>query len=124
MSHLVCGQRSAGKLAPGGWSVPLRQCPHCGAYLDDSLARCTNCREDITVRPSARVRDPMAGRHQIRRGMMYTWLGAIFYYFTGGYSSLVIPFEVPAFVNDYVLPFMILTGIGLFLYGVILRIRG
>lgn len=104
--------------------VPLRQCPHCGAYVDDSLASCTNCREDISARAPSKTRDPMAGRHQMRRGMMYTWLSAIILYFTGGYSSLVIPFEVPPLLNEYVLPFMILAGLGLFLYGVILRIRG
>ena len=60
----------------------------------------------------------------MRRGMMYTWLAAIILYFTGGYSSLVVPFEVPAVLNDYVLPFIILMGLGLFLYGVVLRIRG
>jgi hypothetical protein len=102
----------------------LRQCPHCGKKVLDSLSRCPHCREEVAAAPGSDVRDPLAGRAQIRRGMMYLWLGAIFYYLIGGYSGLQIPFEIPLQVVDYALPLLILAGSALVLYGLFLRIRG
>jgi hypothetical protein len=78
----------------------------------------------LAVPQSGLFRDPMAGRAQIRRGMMYLLLGAVFYYFVGGYSGLQIPFEVPSVVGDYILPLMFLGGAALVLYGLYLKIRG
>jgi len=74
--------------------------------------------------PHTTFRDPMAGRAQVRRGMMYLWLGAIFYYFIGGYSGLEVPFEVPLVVVDYALPLLFLAGSALVLYGLFLKFRG
>ena len=105
--------------------MAFRDCPHCGKKVLDSLAMCPHCREDMSSVPlSGRVRNPMAGRVEIRRGMMYIWLAAIFYYFVGGYSGLEIPFAVPLAVVDYVLPLMFLAGSALVLYGFFLKIRG
>ncbi len=102
----------------------FRQCPHCGKRVLDSLANCPHCREDMSSVPHSGFRDPMAGRAQIRRGMMYLWLGAIFYYFIGGYSGLEIPFAVPLVVMDYGLPLMFIAGSALVLYGLFLKFRG
>ena len=102
----------------------FRQCPHCGKRVLDSLARCPHCREDMSSLPQSGFRDPTAGRAQIRRGIMYLWLGAIFYYFIGGYSGLQIPFEIPLFTVDYILPLLFLGGSALVLYGFFLKIRG
>jgi predicted RNA-binding Zn-ribbon protein involved in translation (DUF1610 family) len=102
----------------------FRQCPHCGKRVLESLERCPHCREDMLAAGQSSFRDPTAGRAQIRRGLMYLWLGAIFYYFIGGYSGLQIPFAVPLLVVDYVLPLMFLAGGALVFYGLALKIRG
>jgi hypothetical protein len=101
----------------------LRQCPHCGAHLDDSLAQCPHCREDLAPPAEVHVYRPGIGRAQMRRGMLYMWLSAIFYYFAAGYSGLHLPFAVPSALTEYLLPFLFLAGTGMLLYGIFLRLR-
>lgn len=102
----------------------LRDCPHCGKKVLDALTQCPHCREHMPAVPVREVHDPTAGRVQIRRGMMYFLMAAVFYYFVGGHSGLPIPFNVPSVVMDYILPLMFLAGAGLVLYGIFLKVRG
>lgn len=50
-------------------------------------------------------------------------LGAVIYYFSGGYSTLKLPYPLNPFVNTYLAPVVLLGGLGLCLYGVFLKIR-
>ncbi len=75
-------------------------------------------------RSGGRVRDPAAGYLEMRRGFLYAALGGVIHYFASGLSGYELPVEVPAVLTDYLLPFLMLGGAGLFLYGLILKIRG
>jgi hypothetical protein len=51
-------------------------------------------------------------------------LGAVMYYFAAGYSApLWVPVQVLPAVANYLLPLLILGGLGLTLYGFYLRIK-
>jgi hypothetical protein len=54
---------------------------------------------------------------------MYMLLGAVIYYFTGGYSPLSLPFTLNPLITAYLAPVVFLGGLGLSLYGFFLRIR-
>lgn len=63
------------------------------------------------------------GRAKFRRGFLYMLLAAILHYFAAGYSSLRLPFVIPAFVTLYLTPLLFLCGFALALYGVYLYLR-
>ena len=63
------------------------------------------------------------GRREIRRGLLYMLMGAVIYYFTGGYSALSLPFPVSPWISTYLAPIVFLGGLGMWLYGVYLRMR-
>jgi len=51
-------------------------------------------------------------------------LGVVIYYFAGGYSApLWVPVQIMPAVTNYLLPLVILGGLGLTLYGFYLRIK-
>ena len=50
-------------------------------------------------------------------------LGAVIYYFSGGYSPLPLPVNISPLVNTYLAPIIFLGGLGMSLYGMFLRIR-
>jgi hypothetical protein len=54
---------------------------------------------------------------------MYMLLGAVIYYFAGGYSALSLPFPLNPLVTNYLAPVVFLGGLGMSLYGFFLRIR-
>ena len=54
---------------------------------------------------------------------MYMLLGAVIYYFAGGFSTFSIPFQLSPWVGEYLAPLVFLGGLGMCLYGVFLRIR-
>jgi hypothetical protein len=64
------------------------------------------------------------GSGYVRRGLLWALLAGVFYYFAGGHSPLTLPFAVPSFVNQFLVPLMFLAGVAMALYGLILRMRG
>jgi hypothetical protein len=104
--------------------VAIRQCPHCGKEISDRHVQCPYCREDVASGETTRSYNPMAGRTQIRRGLLYMWLAGIFYYFAAGYSGLALPFATPNVATEYLLPFLFLAGLGLVIAGLFQKMRG
>ena len=99
-----------------------RPCAYCGKPVPTRMNRCPYCREEVTeVRlSSSRGRN---GRREIRRGLIYMLLGAVFYYFVGGHSGLSLPFTFNPWVIAYLAPVVFLGGLGMSLYGLFLRMR-
>lgn len=102
--------------------VASRPCAYCGKPVPLRLDRCPHCREE---QPEIRLssRGGSAGGSQIRRGLFYMLLGAVIYYFSGGYSPMVLPYNLSPLVNSYLAPIIFLGGLGMSLYGIFLRIR-
>jgi hypothetical protein len=87
------------------------------------LTQCPFCREAVPQVQLTRRTGP-DGRQQMRRGLLYTLLAAIIYYFAGGYSApLWVPVQVLPIVTNYLLPLLFLLGLGLTLYGLFLRFK-
>jgi hypothetical protein len=105
-----------------GQALSARPCAYCGKPVPTRLNRCPHCREEVPeVRLTARA--SKGGRRELHRGLMYMLLGAVIYYFSGGYSPLHLPVFLPPWVNAYLAPVVFLGGLGLCLYGVMLRMR-
>jgi hypothetical protein len=86
------------------------------------MNRCPYCREEVPeVRLSARTGKD--GRREVRRGLIYMLLGAVIYYFSGGYSALSLPFPLNPLVTSYLAPVVFLGGFGMWFYGLYLRMR-
>ena len=49
----------------------------------------------------------------IRRGLLYSLLAAVLYYFAGGYSEWTITIEVGQIVQTVLLPLLFLSGVGM-----------
>jgi len=88
----------------------LHQCPFCGHVVELGRDRCLNCREALpTVSATAR---PPAERHgKIRRGLLYMLLGAVIFYFSGGYSALEPPVSISPVVGFFLSPLIFLNGL-------------
>ncbi|MGH9743125.1 MAG: hypothetical protein ACRD51_12345 [Candidatus Acidiferrum sp.] len=86
------------------------------------MNHCPYCREAV---PEVRLskRTSKDGRREVRRGLMYTLLGAVIYYFSGGYSMMRLPYPLNPLVTTYLAPVVFLGGLGMCLYGVFLRLR-
>jgi len=54
---------------------------------------------------------------------MYMLLGAVIYYFSGGYSGFHLPIPINPLVTTYLATIVFLGGLGMSLYGVLLRIK-
>jgi hypothetical protein len=102
-----------------------RSCPFCGKKIRATVDRCPYCREATppVAASSDSLGQAMRGRVYVRRGLLWALLGGVLYYFAGGHSPLTIPFEVPLFVNMYLVPVLFLAGLGMALYGGYLRLR-
>ena len=88
------------------------------------LNRCPACREEVPeVRLSARPVKSTAGRNQMRRGFLYMLLAGFIQFFAAGYSGMTLPVAVPTPVTEYLAPIVFLAGLGLLLYGIILRMK-
>ncbi len=109
--------------SPGIKPATARTCVYCGKSFAAHLNRCPFCREEVPEVRLSRVRGP-DGRAQIRRGLLYMFLAAVIHYFAAGYSA---PLQVPVFViplvTNYLTPLLFLSGLGLSLYGLYLRIK-
>lgn len=105
-----------------GRAADSRPCAYCGKPVRIGLNRCPHCREE---QPQVRLssRGGSNGRAQIRRGLFYMLLGAVVYYFSGGYSPMVLPLNLSPLVNTYFAPAIFLGGLGMSLYGIFLRMR-
>jgi len=105
-----------------GQATVSRPCAYCGKPVPTRMNRCPYCREEVPqVRLSAR--SGKDGRREVRRGLMYMLLGAVIYYFSGGYSALHLPYPLNPLVTTYLAPVVFLGGFGMCLYGFYLRIR-
>lgn len=62
------------------------------------------------------------GRGEIRLGLVCMLLATMIYYLAGGYSAINLPFPIPPAVSVYLSPLLFLSGLGLSIYGVYLRI--
>jgi hypothetical protein len=98
----------------------VRQCAYCGKPVGTHVTQCPSCREAIPeLRLTARTgRD---GNREIRRGLLYLVLAAVFHYFIGAYSAMNLP--IARIVITYLSPLLFLGGLGLIGYGVFLKIR-
>jgi len=107
--------------------MPEQVCPFCGKQLRAALERCPHCRETIprmTNSTTARkISASYEGRANIRRGLLWTLLAAVLYYFSSGMSPLTLPFSVPEFVTLYLIPLLFLAGIAMSLFGLFQRGR-
>jgi hypothetical protein len=101
-----------------------RQCPFCGQLIPEDAASCFKCRETMPEAVAARGRNPAAGYYEIRRGLLYMLMAAVFYYFASGESGYEIPVPFLPIVVEYLLPALFIGGTGLFLYGIVLKIKG
>jgi hypothetical protein len=105
-----------------GQPVATRPCAYCGKPVPSRMNRCPYCREEV---PEVRLSAPTGknGRREVRRGLIYMLLGAVIYYFAGGYSALSLPFPLNPWVTTYLAPIVFLGGLGMWLYGLFLRMR-
>ena len=104
-------------------AVETRQCAYCGKRIGVHLKQCPFCREMV---PQVRLSrsGSQSGRQQIRRGMLYMLLAGVVYYFAAGYAKpLELPVAVQPAVTNYLAPLLFLGGLGLTLYGLILRAK-
>ena len=103
--------------------MEMRQCAFCGKRIAAHLNQCPFCREMV---PQVRLSRPSsdAGRQQIRRGLLYMLLAGVIYYFAAGYAKpLEIPVTIQPAVVNYLVPLLFLGGLGLTLYGLILKAK-
>jgi hypothetical protein len=107
----------------GKQPAQTRQCAFCGKPIAVHLLQCPFCREMVPqVRLSRRA--GANGRQHIRRGLLYMLLAAVIYYFAGGYGApLRLPIQIVPAVTNYLLPLLFLGGLGLCVYGFVLRIK-
>jgi hypothetical protein len=63
------------------------------------------------------------GRREIRRGLLYMLMASGIYYLAGGYSQIKLPLTIVPAVTTFLSPLLFVSGLGLSLYGVILRFR-
>lgn len=109
--------------AIGNQAVETRQCAFCGKRIAVHLNQCPYCREMV---PNVRLSRSSsgAGREKIRRGMLYMLLAGVIYYFSAGYAKPIeLPVAIQPAVNNYLAPLLFLGGLGLTLYGLILKAR-
>jgi hypothetical protein len=104
-------------------ALETRQCAYCGKRIDVHLHQCPFCRE---MQPQVRLSRSSGqnGRLQMRRGLLYMLLAGVIYYFAAGYAKpLELPVAIQPTVANYLAPFLFLGGLGLTLYGLILRAK-
>ncbi len=103
--------------------MQMRQCAFCGKRIAAHLNQCPFCREMV---PQVRLSrsSSVAGRMHIRRGLLYMLLAGVIYYFAAGYAKpLEVPVAIQPAVANYLAPLVFLGGLGLTVYGLILKAR-
>jgi len=101
--------------------LATRPCVFCGKQMLSALSRCPHCREEIPKVQLAARPKRTGGRHQIRRGLLYMLLAGVIQYFASGASGFTIPVQIPPLVSSYLAPAVFVSGLGLLVYGFILR---
>lgn len=51
-------------------------------------------------------------------------LAGVMHYVLEYLAGAELPFEIPTLITEYLTPFLFLGGLGLFMYGWILKLRG
>ncbi|PYU13261.1 MAG: hypothetical protein DMG37_10890 [Acidobacteria bacterium] len=106
--------------------MQMRQCAFCGKRIAAHLNQCPFCREMQPLQPQVRLSRTSggAGGRQTRRGLLYMLLAGVIYYFAAGYAKpLEIPVAIQPAVVSYLCPLLFLGGLGLTLYGLILKAK-
>jgi hypothetical protein len=109
--------------ALGNHVAETRQCAFCGKRIAVHLNQCPYCREMV---PQVRLSrsSSTAGRTHVRRGMLYMLLAGVIYYFAAGYAKpFTLPVAIQPTVTNYLSPLLFLGGLGLTLYGLILKAK-
>jgi hypothetical protein len=103
----------------------MLRCVYCGKHMAAHLKQCPYCREAVPQVQLSRRKGP-DGHNQIRRGLLYMLLAGVLYYFAAGYAK---PFQIPVpasvlpLVTQYLTPLVFFGGLGLTLYGLILKLK-
>jgi hypothetical protein len=103
--------------------MEMRQCAFCGKAIAGHLNQCPFCREMV---PQVRLSrsSSVAWRQPIRRGLLYMLLAGVIYYFAAGYAKpLEIPIAIQPAVINYLAPLLFLGGLGLALFGLVLKAK-
>ena len=112
--------------APGKTTADTQRCAYCGKHMAAHLMQCPYCREAVPQVQMSR-RTSSSGRSYIRRGLLYMLLGAVIYYFAGGYGAPVFLIPLPApvmpLVTQVLTPLLFLGGLGFAIYGFFLKIK-
>lgn len=102
-----------------------KSCVFCGKAMPAHLAQCPHCREmapEVRLSPRA---TQQSGAVQVRQGLLCMLLAVVIHYFAGGYSPMHLP--IPATINpaitSYLTSLLFLSGAGLGIYGLYLRVR-
>lgn len=105
--------------------MQMRQCAFCGKPIGAHVNQCPFCREMQPQKPQVRMSGASSnGSRQIRRGLLYMLMAGVIYYFAAGYAKpLQIPVTIQPAVVNYLTPLLFLGGLGLTLYGLILKAR-
>ena len=108
----------------GDRDAGMRQCVYCGKHIRRDLRQCPHCREaQSEVRgPSAAPTRAVSGG-QFRSGLLLMLMSAVVQYFAGGYSSMALPPQFSSPATTFFVPLLFVSGLGLTLYGVFLRVR-
>ena len=102
----------------------VRQCIYCGKQIQRNLKQCPYCREAQSEVPSPASAPRRAGSgSQFRSGLLLMLMSAVIQYFAGGYSPMALPSQITSPPVTYLVPLLFLSGLGLTLYGVFLRVR-
>jgi len=103
-------------------NADMRQCIYCGKHIRHDLTQCPYCRETQSeVRLAAPSRT--AKGSQFRSGLLLMLMSAVIHYFAGGYGAMDLPIPINSAPATYLAPLLFLSGLGLTLYGVFLRVR-
>ena len=97
-----------------------KQCAYCGEFVGEDVRRCPNCREEIPERVV--LHKAPQGGEEIRRGLLYMLLGATAYYFLSPGAPYPVPVHIPSEVTTYLLPLLMLLGLGFTIYGGLRRV--
>lgn len=103
--------------------MAMRQCAFCGKPIGAHVNQCPFCRE---MQPQVRLSRSSSGvgNLHIRRGLLYMLLAGVIYYFAAGYAKpLQIPVIIQPAVVNYLSPLLFLGGLGLALYGLVLKAK-
>lgn len=96
-----------------------RQCPFCGKSISSDRVECPFCQKELPQFHQPLHFRNAASRAQMRRGMLWMLMAAVFYFFAAGYSPLQVPVPLAPMLTDWVLPLLFLGGLGLTAYGLV-----